>query len=300
MRPLAGAGVLEALVVRARFLWGFSVKRPSVSKAQPSYSTIPPTTLMGALSAPISMSRGYGEVLQQSDKIYSASHSVLDFVVTASIAFDEKRRGVPTGIYWEDLNRYAIHQFQRAERRSERKYMFGAIGVGKIYAPHASARIVYVIDADRARRSLGPGWRNDLVIYAYQITRVGSKESLVAVEDARLSTLKPVGREFCTSLYQPLEHLERWEIPYNPDIPYYVKCPGREGVADAYVETFWEESFEFGVKPSERLYLVPGTKNPVTSSEIMVRVRQGYQGYEVEGERGLVISLPGSMPMRGG
>ncbi|HWQ18101.1 MAG TPA: type I-A CRISPR-associated protein Cas5a [Sulfolobales archaeon] len=292
MKPPPGAEDLEALVVRVRFLWGFSIRRPSVSKAQPSYSTIPPTTLIGALSAPIAVSKKYGEVVARGRSIYSASTIAMDFVATASLAFEERRGRAPVGIYWEDLNRYAIHQFQRRERRAEREYMFGAIGVGKIYAPDAIAKIVYVIDMAKARSVLGDTWRNDLIRYAYQITRIGSKESLVAVENAKLSRVEPVGREFCTSLYQPLEYLERLESPYNPGIPYYARCPGSEKVPEAYIETFWEESFEFGVQPGEKLYLVPGTRSPIMPGEIRVRVGQGYQGYEVEGEKGLVIALP--------
>ena len=225
MRSPTGAEDLEALVVRVRFLWGFSIRRPSVSKAQPSYSTIPPTTLIGALSAPIAVSKKYGEVVARGKSIYSASTIAMDFVAAASLTFEERRGRAPVGIYWEDLNRYAIHQFQRRERRAKRESMFGAIGVGKIYAPDAIAKIVYILDTAKARSVLGDTWRSDLIRYAYQITRIGSKESLVAVEDARLARVKPVGREFCTSLYQPLEYLERLESPYNPCLLYTSPSP---------------------------------------------------------------------------
>lgn len=280
-------------MVRARFLWGFSIKRPLTSKAQPSYSTIPPTTLIGALSLPIAVSRGYGEVFQRDGKrIYSSSHKILDFVIAASSAFEERNGRAPVGIYWEDLNRYAIHQFQRAERRALKEYMFGAIDIGKIYAPEGVVKIVYIIDSGRAQQLLGSRWRSDLLRYAYQITRIGSRESLVTIVDAKLAELRPVDREFCTALYQPLDYLERFKSPYNPDIPYYDQCLDREKVPEAYIETFWEASFEFGVSAREKLYLVPGTRNPVTPGEIRVRAKQGYLGYSVEGEKDLVIALP--------
>jgi hypothetical protein len=60
------------------------------------------------------------------------------------------------------------------------------------------------------------------------------------------------------------------------------------GLGGTYVESFWKIGYEWGVEQQTLDYIVPGSRDPVTSCRMHVRVARNIKSYMV-GEDGLTI-----------
>lgn len=283
--------MIRYLIVEARLAWGYSLKKPLFSKGQPGFSAIPPTTLIGAIAQPIALLSGVGEAINKGGKLYSAAEILRPAFMAASAAIlppdgDHER---PSGIYWEDINRYQILQFQRQDRRGLPEFRFGAVPAGKVIAPGSRIIMVYLVNEERARniiektlagRSIikSKAELEEILTYAgHSITRIGSKEGIVAVERVEIGEAKPIGREICTRLPHPAEAVE--------GEPGRCQRPGiEEDLGEWYREIFWEESFEWRASLAPKPYYVPGTKNPIRYSWVRLRLREGFEGYKAGSE----------------
>lgn len=259
---------LIGLRIEVTFHWGFWVRAPFTSRYQESLTIPPPTTLIGALAEPL-IQLGFlkgvrGETIK-TDLGVSSAASLLDSIIpTASFCFD----GTQNGFAYEDINRYiTLHYQQKAKdpsgiRRYLPQYRTGALRVGKVSMPSGRGIACYIIDADAAHGIFSDDPERSLLQAAYNITRLGSKESIVSVESAEIipnpTTLKP-----------PLEIKTRYYFPYR--LAEVTSEP-----SDFYIERFWRGGWSRRDKPEFEDYVIPGTRVPISSKTIRVRILRGY------------------------
>lgn len=259
------------LHVRARYHWGYSVKHPFSSKGQPAFALPPPNTLKGALS------KGFMDNLET---IYAplkkgkfnltSSASLMNFIKAASCKLGDEHDEIASE--WMDINRYIVLHFQKPVRRALREYRFGTISSGKVLAQHITLHVLYLIDEDKARSILGDSWKQSLLRSAWSITRIGSKESVVSIEDVKLNDSWCVSQDTVkTSYYFPSEAKETIK-------------------GDNYDEVeFWDDGF--GTKePKPIRYIIPGkVRGLIECGTIEVKMSSKGLAY-TDGENVMVIS----------
>lgn len=178
---------MKALVVRGRFFWGYSVKRPLVSAAQLALRVPPPSTLVGALAYACGADT---ESEEGKSGVFSAARRLLKEVRWAAFGFDERIDQLALGLLeTSDVTRALVAPYLRPEHR--KNIQFAAQAFGKIYVPGIAAKIVYFGEGVDAFRDC-----------AYSIVRLGSKESLFHIDDVWLDKVSKAGSEaVATSLY---------------------------------------------------------------------------------------------------
>jgi CRISPR-associated protein Cas5a/b/c len=150
--------------------WGWKLNLVPFSKSRPPLLVPPPTTLIGALAYPLNRTLRIAEVLHD----YSSAECLRDVLKYVGFRID-----APLTSYF-DLTKISF--FYRKEVRSD------AVALGKTYTlfqkrPQYEAptiTICYVIDEDEALSKFGEKIKEKLVEAALGITRIGSRESLVA------------------------------------------------------------------------------------------------------------------------
>lgn len=259
------------LHIRTRFHWGYSVKCPFSSKGQPAFALPPPNTLKGALLKGLMNNLETIYTLIKKGKLnLTSSASLMKFIRAASCRFEYERDEVASE--WMDINRYIVLHFQRRERRASVKYRFDAISSGKVLAPCRTFHVLYLIDEDNIRSVLGDSWKQSLIRSAWSITRIGSKESIVSIEDVKLNDSWPINQSVVkTSYYFPSEAKESIENHNYDEIE------------------FWDDGF--GTKEPEPVrYIIPGkVRGFIKSDTIEVRLSSKGLAY-TDGENVLVIS----------
>jgi CRISPR-associated protein Cas5a/b/c len=173
---------MEVLIVRGRLHWGFSVKYPLQSAAQFPLLIPPPTTLVGALAY------GCNEGVETSEDRVSAAARLLNNVRWAAFGFDETLRGLRLSLLAvADMSRNIAAPYVRKAEQA----LFAVQAMGRVYAAGMRIKIAY----------LGEGL-SKLVKCGWQITRIGSKESLFEPSDVELHKVERVdAKTFATSLY---------------------------------------------------------------------------------------------------
>ncbi|MEM3066940.1 MAG: type I-A CRISPR-associated protein Cas5a [Nitrososphaerota archaeon] len=256
------------LHIQARYHWGYSIKHPFSSKGQPAFALPPPNTLKGALSKCfmdnletiyVSIKRGKFNL--------TSSTSLMNFIKTASCRIEHNE----IASEWMDINRYIVLHFQKPVRRALREYRFGAISSGKVLAPYRIFHILYLIDEEKARLILGDGWKQSLICSAWSITRIGSKESIVSIEDVRLN--------------------DSWLI--NHDVvktSYYFPSEVKETIKGEYDEVeFWDDGFG-SKEPKPIRYIIPGkVRGSIEGDVVEVKVSSKGLVY-TDGENVMVVS----------
>jgi len=264
---------LFGLRVRVVFHWGFWIRSPSTSRYQSTLPIPPPTTLIGALAHHIlrqgcvSMGgrRIEGEVSFINGRLTSSA-ALLEEIIPATSFYYEA--GDIEGFSYEDINRYITLFFQLkvprepGMRRYSMEYRMGAIKVGKVYFPSGRGAACYLIDEHRAERLIGSDWKARVKTAAYNITRIGSKESIVSVES--VEEIEDVGEvkapiKIKTRCYLPLRLLDQSSL--------------KEG--RYYVERFWRGGWASEEEPSYEDFVVPGSRSPISSEPIEVLVKEG-------------------------
>jgi CRISPR-associated protein Cas5a/b/c len=270
---------MMSLRVELQFAWGYSVKAKKVSKAQHAHSLPPPTTLIGAISKGLAKIQGKGEILFTGKKSASQAAVYATFFKAASAFLISDTGGSPgIGKYWEDPGRYQILQFQKPTRRGLTEYRFGLVPAGKVYCPSTKMIVGFLVDEDEAKKVLGADWDKTLLSAAYSTTHIGAKESITAVEDVTFGEAELIKNgEFETRFYLPADAVEVLSVD---------TCP--YGLGGTYVESFWKIGYEWGVEQQTVDYIVPGSRDPVTSCRMHVRVARNIKSYMV-GEDGLTI-----------
>ncbi len=198
---------LIALLVRGHFHWGFSIRYPGTSAAAESYIVPPPTTLVGALA------RGLAEVgilprtevYYNGNNIVSTSEILTPCIKVSTFRYDNNSISLP--LPYMDPVKLIRAPYQR---ESEDKSPIGFCGFGKVYSPSVSFEILYIIDIEllRSLARLVTLDINHVVLGAYSITMLGSKESLVSIDSVEVTDsveviYKPPIKEIELSFYCP-------------------------------------------------------------------------------------------------
>jgi len=198
---------MKALVVKARLYWGYAVAAPGQSGARQALIAVPPSALVGALAYPCAYGVEYGAVKKVAKEVEWAAMGILD----AKNVVELLRAAVA------DLERSLNVPYMQSGNREKRNLWFSVQPMGKVYLPSATILVVYFGSVSKYEKC------------AWGITRIGSKESLVAVEDVAVYDVERVGyAEFTTPLYVrkdvakcPPEALEvrlplyGWELSYS-------------------------------------------------------------------------------------
>ena len=185
------------LHIRSFMHWGYVCRVVPFSKSRMVLKAPPPTTLIGALSYPMARFLGWPEVVEaktltsSADKLRSfvgSAHARLNFVFMRCF----------------DLNRVYWYHAARKEAKTD------AIALGKTYVSPLKDRfipelsIIYVINGEIAEERLGEDWKKVLLLSSWGITRVGQKESSIAVFDVSISEARIVRKgEIETAYYFP-------------------------------------------------------------------------------------------------
>jgi CRISPR-associated protein Cas5a/b/c len=254
------------VLMRMRLAWGFSVKVPKEAKAQSAYSIPPPTTLIGAICRYLAISQGLGETVvyeQKRKKMMASAVSRFVPMFRSASAFyeyvSEDTRSL--GKYWEDPLRFQVLQFQKKVRRGEPKYRFNLVPAGKVFFPGGIVVAGLLGSKDEAMKVLGDRWADTLRNACYAVTCLGSKEGIVEVEEVEIiRSINTKRGEFETRFYQRRDLVKE-----------VVPCSASFGLSGTYVERFWKIGYEWGEHQEQVEYVVPGTRDPVTSCRMRAR-----------------------------
>ncbi|MBS7287543.1 MAG: type I-A CRISPR-associated protein Cas5 [Candidatus Freyarchaeota archaeon] len=270
-----------ALTVRARYHWGFWVRTPGTSKFQGALPIPPPTTILGALTYPLAKMgvlslrgvRQEGDVVFDSKKGIMSPAGILEDHVYAVARFDPVNS---FGYVWDDLSKCVTLLFQETTKSTDEekavggrryimKYRTGALPVGKVYYPSGRISMVLLVK-ESAREIVAGSLEDELRKAAWQMTRVGSKESIVSVEEVLVSKANPLDDRVVRTRY------------------YFPARLGSVEEGDYYREAFWSGGWGRGVALRREEYIVPGSKIPLMSGEVKVSLLSGGRAFEANGE----------------
>lgn len=262
-----GAKRVKALKVEGVYHWGYWVKGLEVSKLQFSLRFPPPTTLIGAISLPLVKAGYVKNILGEIDRnLCSPAKFLSKIFPVATIALDGY------GYYFEDINVYILLHFQgfqkdretRQVRRYLPKFRRGAILNGRVYAPYCRFTVIYMVNAEKAFDLIGEDWESKIVRGAWEILRIGSKESIVSVEKVSLINVVEEKADIVKTKFYFLSNAATpIEFPY-------------------FMEKFWVNGFGRGDKPQTVEYTIPGRRNPVQSRAIRVKLNDAGVAYRLE------------------
>jgi CRISPR-associated protein Cas5 subtype I-A len=271
------------LKVMLVFHWGFWVRAPYTSRYQSSLSIPPPTTLLGALVNPL-ISLGYvkldGEVVLLDDKQASPVAKFKDMISTASFYYYNTN-----AFSYSDINRYIGLPYQSKTKEKEeekavggrrylQKFRFSAIKVGKVTAPSSKGVACYLIDEDYAEKILGSDWKHIIQIAAYNINRIGSKESIVSIDSVSIiEDVKMINApsNIRTRCYIPLRCIDETQLK-----------------GTYYIETFWDGGWSRDEELKYEDYIIPGSRSPISTKPVEVTLKKG-KAFELDKEEVLVI-----------
>ena len=276
------------LRVEIVFHWGFWIRAPYTSRYQSSLSLPPPTTLIGALVNPL-ISLGYirsdgtefYEVVLSDGRQASPVIEFKDMIPTVSFYYKSIN-----AYSYSDINRYIGLHYQSRAREKEREktaggrrylpeYRFMGLKVGKVTSPSSRGVACYLINEEEASDRLGYNWKDIIQIAAYNINRIGSKESIVSVDSVSLvdgvKVINAPADKMRTRCYIPL------------------RCTDESSVREHYyIETFWKEGWSEDKGAEYEDYLIPGSRSPISTKPIEFTLKEG-KAYELDEEEVLVV-----------
>lgn len=215
---------------RLRLSWGFVVRVPGTTAAQPALSLPPPTTVVGAFSNPVlellkpvkDVKRRRGETL------YQVFDCILGSTLAAGFALARENGGATGIAVIEEVSRIVGAPYKtggevgriKVAGKGPREFL-EAVGImlpvqalGVAYAPAALADIVWVADAERLATCLGVKVEElygDLGrVVTWGVSRLGSKEGIVVVIQGHHGSPEQLkcGSIFKTRAYVPADCVE--------------------------------------------------------------------------------------------
>ncbi len=249
---------MKAITALTRFLYGFSIKYPGQTSAKEPMPYPSPTTLVGALAAAIGRSSKHPEIIVEGRATLSYAATLLDKVVWAVPALLDGN-----AIPFRTLTQTYTLVYQRSSRQSATSRVFLGIAKGR---GNESKDFVWPFSATVM------GWMHydgrayltyiahdhaadEIAKAAWGIVSVGSKESLMEVEDVTVSDVS----------------LAETGDPVTTPYPVPLKCVklGERGVDDlldsgsiinartAYYIPLTKEAYTRGASIRPRRWLVP-------------------------------------------
>lgn len=269
------------MTVRACYHWGFWVREPGTSKFQGTLPIPPPTTIVGALAYPLARKgvlsfrgmRQEGDVVFDSERGLMSPAGLLEEYIYAAARFDSAHS---FGYMWDDLSKCVTLLFQETVkdtneeeavggRRYLMKYRMGALPVGKVYYPSGRVSMVLLVK-EEAKEVVAGNLEDELRKAAWQMTRVGSRESIVSVDEVLVSKAKPIKDRVVVTRY------------------YFPARLGNVEEGNYYREAFWSGGWGRNVALKYEEYIVPGSRVPLMSGEVKVSLLNEGQAFEVNGE----------------
>ena len=205
---------MKALLVKGVFHWGFSVRIVTESAGAQQYLLPPPSTLTGALSYGLSISKALSECITKKGKkvkLFSRVVKLADAIKWATFAFSDEASidGHAAAIGYSDFIRSFRLIYQRGARHSweQQDMWYGVSAHGKVYACGTGFKTVYIVDEQKLKEL---GFRDeDLLIAAFSIVRIGAREGLVSILDVNLSNRIEIVRSFFIRGHQQFLHPHR-------------------------------------------------------------------------------------------
>ncbi|AHC52233.1 CRISPR-associated protein Cas5 [Sulfolobus acidocaldarius SUSAZ] len=157
---------MYGILIVGKHHWGYSVRYPSASAGGESFPMPPVSTLIGALS------RGYcNHAVNERNE--SCTKEFVDQLAKKDLFWITYGTEEPLMIRYSDLMREERVPYRQEKNRKleEMQNWFGVSAFGKIYAPMTTFNVLLLL---RGKEEL---WRK----LAWQVTSLGSKESLVSV-----------------------------------------------------------------------------------------------------------------------
>jgi len=157
-------------------------------------------------------------------------------------------------------------------RRFLPKFRSGAIIVGKTYI-YGGFVIAYLINEKRIQSLIGNNWEEKLKFSAWNITRIGSKESIVSINDVRIIEAKEVKENSVKTKF------------------YFPSVCAKDILGNYYTESFWKGGWGRGDRMKMIEYVIPGSKSPLRSESIEVELSERAKAYEILEEEILIYEL---------
>jgi CRISPR-associated protein Cas5a/b/c len=173
--------MLYAIKVILELHWGYSIKRPIFSASQPVLLVPPPSSLLGALARALAYFNGMSENTLIGGELYSSASLLIRDIPWITLALSDKRFISPILglIESRDIIRALIAPYQRSQHiYPGSRVLFGIQPHGRIYAPSMRLNLIYLAKD----KNLGK--------YAWCITSLGNKESVVSVLDVHVTEIK--------------------------------------------------------------------------------------------------------------
>ncbi len=220
---------LRVFYVRVNLSWGFNIRFKGTSASQPTYPLPTPTTVVGAFAYSLARLLGLNpytsDVYKWGDgRLISSTMKIfLEATLTASaglVASDSSTTGLAA---YSELGRIIATPYKGATELARiRKPLYSddfftdsipralpVQALGSVYAPNTYLELSWVVDIEKLSRELRVSIdKLDSIAEkaAYGITRIGSKEGIVAVEPTYVKYIKnPMelrpGDKFRTRLY---------------------------------------------------------------------------------------------------
>jgi len=182
--------------------WGYSIKHPIYSASQPSFRFPPPTTLIGALAYTIASRENRSEILIDKNNLYSYTAKILIDVPWATYRFLNIDPSLLTET--RDLVRVSIAPYVRRDNiYPGSPYIWAVQTHGKMYIPLLLIEAIYVVKDSAV---------NNILRYAWGITRIGTKESIASVKSVEIldtyivsDTIVETVYSFPKSLAEPID-----------------------------------------------------------------------------------------------
>ncbi len=161
------------------------------SKTRLSYRVPPPTTILGALSYPLSLQIGGAEV----DGDVSWANRLRPIILWCAVRLKQPISRI--------LDTARIYWYHKARKQAKTD----AFAVEKVYVSgdEAGLDIAVLINKDKAESMFGSLWDRLIISSAWSVVRIGQKESLFSIEDVELFYIEKILYEehVKTSFYFP-------------------------------------------------------------------------------------------------
>ncbi|MEM0379708.1 MAG: CRISPR-associated protein Cas5 [Desulfurococcaceae archaeon] len=256
--------ILRSFYTRLTLTWGFSIRHKGTSAAQPAYILPPSTTVVGAFLYPLLRAMDQlGIRIFEGREDYYGKHRLITPIIkyfleetkvaSASLTSREdslKNTGLTThqefgrlvtapyrsGGGWESARKTIL--FSEEFYRKGITQAIAVQGIGVTYGPGALIELIWVFDAENIcnKLKIKPGEFDKIAEKTvHGVIRVGSKESLVAVDyektlyDKNVVVLKP-GERFKTRFYVE----KRCVDPIDRHLVSEITLPGLNGEPVVY------------------------------------------------------------------
>ena len=195
---------MKGVIVEGVHHWGFSIRVPKASAGGSSYPYVPISTILGALS------RGYCTKYAMKNGVSCTDEFIKaykDYIFWVAYGAEEPRLVTYSDMLREERIPYRQAKYRTAENVKE---WFGVSAFGKTYGEFVKFSIAIIVSEKV----------EEMLKYAWQITSLGSKESLVTITDVKATDVNEADvEEFYTPFFIPafcasdLDEFEQYQLP---------------------------------------------------------------------------------------